>query len=546
MHRVLALSLVALATCRPALAAAAPRDAKAIAKIDEAINKHYIATKFDQAEAQLLGVIAACKGQCSASVLAKAWMYVGVVRGGGKNNQKGAREAFTNAVASDPKVKLDDVIATPQTKKTFAAARRAMRGATTTGGVEPTTTADPPTESGTDAMDCSPRLEEVQTRRPIPVWCKADQRLKLELRYKSGGGDWKRASMKLREGVYRATIPCDAVQKKGTLRFYVRAKDENGDPAPGFAKKGTPVKIRIVGATDEEPPTFPDKDPPKRCSRSDADEAASCESTDDCETGQSCEDGECLAKQQKKKKRGVARRSWFGLHYAHDFALTGGSEVCSSESRQNSGFACFYKDSSSQYDFRPHPSYSNDIKGGLAPATFRALISFDQLVGENFSAGVRLGYAFGGGPPSGKTQEVKFMPFHLEARASYWFGDAPFATWDVRPYVGLGGGLAQVDAKLPVTVGDCGGTPGGSPSTPKDKFPRDTAYYLDCREGKTAPIPLELDVYKKLGKGFVGLHGGVLFAVTKESGLKLELSVMQMLPTSGQVLEPSLGYVFGL
>ena len=219
--------------------------------------------------------------------------------------------------------------------------------------------------------------------------------------------------------------------------------------------------------------------------------------------------------------------------------------MCSRDSQKNEGFACFYQDSETQYEFMPHPNYSNDIKGGLAPATFRALISFDYLLGQNFTTGVRVGYAFGGGPPSGAKKEAKFLPFHAEVRASYWFGDAPFASDGFRPYVGLGGGAAQVDAKLPVTVGDCAGTPGGPPSSPSDDFPKDTAYYVNCRQGSAKPVPLQLDVYKRLGQGFIGIHGGLMYAVTVESGVKLELSVMQMLPTSGQVLEPSLGYVFG-
>ena len=37
-----------------------------------------------------------------------------------------------------------------------------------------------------------------------------------------------------------------------------------------------------------------------------------------------------------------------------------------------------------------------------------------------------------------------------------------------------------------------------------------------------------------------------MYAFTKNSGLQLNVNFMFMLPTSGQVIEPSLGYVFGL
>src|SRR5688572_13071175 len=108
------LSLVAL----PAQAQFT-RDAAATKKIDEAINNHYVATDFEKAEGVLLGTINACGDKCSPAVFAKAWMYVGIVRGSGRNNQAGAKEAFQKAHAADPNVKLDMVLATPETQATF-------------------------------------------------------------------------------------------------------------------------------------------------------------------------------------------------------------------------------------------------------------------------------------------------------------------------------------------------------------------------------------------------------------------------------------------
>src|SRR5262245_31173933 len=95
------------------------RDAAANKKIDEAINQHYVATDFEKAEGVLLGTINACADKCSPQVYGKAWMYVGIVRGSGRNNQAGAKEAFQKAVAADPNVKLDMVLATPETQATF-------------------------------------------------------------------------------------------------------------------------------------------------------------------------------------------------------------------------------------------------------------------------------------------------------------------------------------------------------------------------------------------------------------------------------------------
>src|SRR3954469_18453664 len=80
-------------------ASAAPRDKAAQKKIEEAIYTNFLNTDFDGAEGLLLGTIRACEDKCSPSLVAKAWMYVGVIRGSGRNDLPGAQEAFTTAIS---------------------------------------------------------------------------------------------------------------------------------------------------------------------------------------------------------------------------------------------------------------------------------------------------------------------------------------------------------------------------------------------------------------------------------------------------------------
>src|SRR5947207_2422115 len=80
-----------------ALAVAAPRDKAAQKKIEEAIYTNFLNTDFDGAEGLLLGTIRACEDKCSPALVAKAWMYVGVIRGSGRNDLAGAQDAFTTA-----------------------------------------------------------------------------------------------------------------------------------------------------------------------------------------------------------------------------------------------------------------------------------------------------------------------------------------------------------------------------------------------------------------------------------------------------------------
>lgn len=588
MHRrpllkLLSAAIVALAA---ATASGAPRDAAATKKIDEAINTHYLATEFDKAEATLTGTINACGDKCSPGIIAKAWMYVGIVRGSGKNDLKGAKDAFQKAIAADAKVALDDALATPETKKVFAEVQSG--GGTPPSGTggeggeggeggKPSGKKPPKGEDAAGEMDCVPKLTEVQTRRPIPISCTTEEEAtKAELKYKEFGGEqWKTVKMSKKGDAFQAEIPCSATQLAGTLRFYIRAQDASGETVDTHGSKSKPVEVSIVAQTDQEAPAYPDKDAPARCAEQEECPpdfpgckkggggtkgwGSSCGSSDECQSGLSCVNGSCEQGQtcdvdadcpsgakcsggkcDSSGPSGPFKKNWLGVHAAYDLAIVGGSDVCSQNSQDKEGFACFYKGTEDQYRFDPQPGVANKISTGVAPATARVMLSFDRVLSSNITVGARVGYAFNGGPPAGKNKDVKFLPYHAELRVQYWLGKDVFAKKGLRPYVGAEGGLAQIDAKLPVTVRDCAN--GNKTST------GDPTFYNACKAGQPGAqgAPLDLDAYKKLGQSFIGLNGGAMYALSPNGGFLLNLNLMQMLPTSGQVIEPSIGYVMGL
>ena len=140
--------------------------------------------------------------------------------------------------------------------------------------------------------------------------------------------------------------------------------------------------------------------------------------------------------------------------------------------------------------------------------------------------------------PTGK---INFLPFHIEGRLSYWIGHGALGKKGVRPYVFAGGGMAQVDAKVAVTVSDCSSPMlnGQPPMSPQ------------CEQGSTTINPSSLqqrkiDAWKKLGQGFAEIGGGIVYAFKEQIGVQANLNLMYMLGSSGPVLEPSLGVVYGL
>ncbi len=594
MYRRLSLRLLCLLlTLALPASAQFTRDNAANKKIDEAINEHYLATDFDKAEGVLTGTVTACGDKCSPQVIARAWMYVGIVRGSGKNDQAGAREAFQKAIATDPEVKLDTALATPDTQKTFDGVGGASGSATTP---EPTPAPPAPAggeEEGPGGMRCTPDAMEIETRRPIPVECQTDEEAAtVELRYKPFGGDWKTVKMTKVGDAFRGEVPCDETKTAGDLKVYARAKDAAGETTDNWGSKNSPINYTLGESVQAEPPAFPGEAAPARCAdsaecppdfpgcgdgkaRGDVDwggpcenstqckrgllcesgvceTAPSCDVDSDCSTGK-CTDGKCDVGDDDGASSGPYKKNWFGLHYGIDIAVIGGSNVCG----DGGGYECYTAGSRSEpYGGPPYPGTGIDT--GTAMGTHRIMLSYDRAFTANIMGGVRLGWALFGGPPAitsfgreddpttaedesldpSDDKKISFLPVHAEARFSYWFGRGALGKKGLRPYVFLGGGLAQVDAKVPVTVYDCHGHPTGQ----------------NCVDGVEPPagpdestLPQKkLDAWKKLGQGFVTAGGGLVYAFTGNLGVQANFNFMYMLGSSGPVLEPSLGFVYGL
>jgi hypothetical protein len=112
------------ATADSKATASKPKDEATTQEIDRAVNDLYLDQKKPkEAEKELIGIIESCGNDCSPAVKARGWMYLGIVRGGGADDQAGARDAFERAVREDPKIRLDEALATPPTLQTFESVR---------------------------------------------------------------------------------------------------------------------------------------------------------------------------------------------------------------------------------------------------------------------------------------------------------------------------------------------------------------------------------------------------------------------------------------
>jgi hypothetical protein len=542
-QKVRALLLLLGLVVASSIALAAPRDKAAQKKIEEAIYTDFLNTDFDGAEGLLLGTIRACEDKCSPGLVAKAWMYVGVIRGSGRNDISGASEAFTTAIGIDPSVALDNEIATDPVKAAFAKVKA--------GGAAPAATAStPPAAAGGGSFTCAPAPTELQTRRPFPLQCEADDKVAaVQLHFKSASGGWQSVKMELHEGSFRGMIPCSATQGAGSLSYYAEGLNSDGDAVAQYGSDDAPKSVDVVAETTADPATYPDEQPPARCAIGEGGTApplsggacggldAACGADDCCEEGLACNEGVCEQESGKKKKSGDYPKNWVGLHFGFDVASLSSPGACTANARKSDNFVCF--DGSKTFAGTVSNGAPGKIDGGFTFATMRVMASYERLIGA-FGLEGRLGFAFNGGKtPSGGSA---FLPVHVEARAKWWLrGTAAFSKPGFRPWLHVGGGIAQVDAKVNVDVVDC--TPAADPKIMQlgECIAAGNPHDARSFHGQIQ----SLQATKQLGQAFATVGGGVMYAVAKNHGAVLNLNLMVPFPSAGFVVEPSIGYVYG-
>lgn len=531
-------------------ALAAPKDKEAIKLHDQAMDEDYLSVEFDKAEEKLTKAIDLCgEKDCSKEVLGKLFIARATVLGVGKQNIDGAKEDLVKALAANPNAKLLEGLTTPELEAAYAEAK----GSAGTGGdeVEP----DEPTPAAAGDFSHTPP-EEQEIHHPVPVFAEVPEEFgaeKVILRYKPFGGvKWVTLELKKIDGGFGGEIPCRDVTTTGELRYYLIAADAEDTPMAVAGSAKSPFKVQIVNQLSGDPPSLPGKSPPQRCAakedcppglpgcpdasgRGDKGWGASCEETQECESGLICLNGAC---EEGEEDGGDGKKSdkiglLVNLTGALDIALVGGQEnVCSPES--NDAYACFVTSTGEQFYGNPADvAGSNGISGGLGIGGARVMLGADYMLLRDVGLGLgaRVGFAFGGSPSSdttppegsGHSQAKSFLPLHAEGRASFFFpGGGHFETGGIKGHGFLGGGVAQVNASVPVKVCDQAKTEG------------DTG---GCSEGRLENV----DAYQITGLNFIGFGGGASYMITDLVGVTGEVKFMVMLPTTGFVISPTIG-----
>ena len=545
------------------VASAAPKDAAA-RKIDQdAMNNDFLMADFPKAEENLKKAVDACGASgCSPNVKAQILVHLGIVQVN-QGNTSAAEQSFTQAIQLDGAVRPEKDFTTPDIEKVFEAAKSSAGSSGGSGGGDTATPPGPGPEDGGEVQH--DKVVEQMVNTPVPIWVTVPEGMpigKVLVRYKPFGGAWKKLNLQKKRGGWGGNIPCNDVTTTGDLKYYISVLDNAGDPITSLGSLNKPYVTKVKNQLDGDPPALPHEPPPARCAapedcppglpgcpaagaRGDKGWGASCEQTKECQAGLICKNGSCEEGEEEGATDGPAgphKKNWVSLTLSPDLAFVSGNDVCGRDSQANKGYACFIKDSQfgaagQQYHGDPVASGNgNAIGGGLALSTVRAMLGYDRTFGSNIQLGARAGWAFNGGPQPDKGNA--FFPFHLEARVSYWFGKDPFSRVGIRPYGFLGGGMAQVDTKVDVSVREntCDNT--ADPNGCAVRDPQGNVVQVN-------PQMQTVEAWRKSGQSFVGVGGGVMYAITPNLGIVGDVKVSYMFPTSGIVLSPELTGVMG-
>lgn len=207
--------------------------------------------------------------------------------------------------------------------------------------------------------------------------------------------------------------------------------------------------------------------------------------------------------------------NWVSLSIQQDFVFhSQTSNACSS----GSPYRCY--DANGQYVTNTPDAFqagSNQVSsGGAILATTRVLAGYDRVLTDNITVGARLGSVIRG-KALRLTTDSPFLFFHGEARASYWFGDRPFANKGFRPYAFLSGGFGEADGKITV----------------------------DLIYASNTSAVYKVAAWKRSGKTFVGPGIGLQWAMDKKGGPLAELRFLQFMGPSVPVIAIDVGYAIG-
>lgn len=555
-------------------AQAAPTNDEALSQIDAAINTHYASAALDKAEQALMGIIESCGQICAVTVTSRAWMYIGIVRGSGRDDLSGAASAFGKAKSLDPSIALDELFATDLVKGVFEQTRAEEQLPL----MNDMRNRAEQSEAVSEIL-CSLTVSEVETERPIPISCQAPPSSKVVLSYKHESSNrWIDVQLSKRRGAWVGGIPCDKTRDLGVLAYRIHSLDSSGETLNELGSLEDPLEVNLVDRTDVEPPSLPGQPAPESCRPKEevpttagpalGSYGDSCKTGAECQGGLACSDGQCVADMSCSSdaecpsgscESGMcvisesdcegtdcssdrSSKNWIGIQAGIDFSMVSGTGVCGREA--DTTFSCY--EEGEFYQGVPNNNFAGDISSGFRTATSRVMLSYERGLGDYVSLEARAGFAFNGGPTAPDQPEgdgSTFLPYHAEGRLKVYitpvFSDNGRGLLGATAFFTAGGGLAQVDPQVTVPVAEC--APADRP-----EFPGISEEQNNCRNSQNRGTAIkELNAVQRQGQGFITAGLGFRYGFTRNVAALVNVNSMILVPSSGVTISPSIGILAG-
>lgn len=374
------------------------------------------------------------------------------------------------------------------------------------------------------------RRAEQGILRPVPLSVELPADLALRARrvlvhYRLWGNpDWTTIELRRNGPKHEGAIPCLEVSTvTGDLRYYVRVHDVEGRVIATAGSLAKPFVVTIrhetaLAAEGKAAPRAAKCPDPADCPRglpgcpSEQVVRIQCTSDSDCVNGMTCGyDGYC--------ERTTRRRSWFSIALSQDASVISTTGACSTYPQENGGYACYRADGE---QYNGNPVLTNEPPA-FGPGQTRFAVGFERLVHTDVSLGLRAAVALGNWGPTPRNG-TPFFPLVIAARATYWFGDDPFARGGFRPYAFITGGGGMFDLHVRGRIRE-------DPTRPALQGGND--------------LEQTADIWKRAGDGFAGAGAGLSYGFTPGTAVFVELSALQVFPFGAVVFMPTAGVLLG-
>ncbi len=433
----------------------------------------FLALKYDKAIARLSHAIAACgKSRCTEKTHAELLRDRGTMLLA-KGSKQRASADFIAALKIAPTLELNPDYATRASRAAWSEARQSVIGLT----------------QPTGDFTHTPAPEQ-QVHTPLPVYVEdlGENLARVIVRYRGEGmGEFRTAKLKPLGKGWGGEIPCAAVET-GMMRYYILGYDRRGEPVANTGNVHHPFMVPIRENISSPSPHLPHRPAPEQCE--DCNEhpescgrkeesrggiGAVCDVDAQCESG-ACRDDRCVASAPAQSGGTTYARWWFGVATSMDLVGAGASgDVCKLDANaapvNGDGYYCTNPDGT-DFPTRDSPDQNATLGagdagqagGGLFGGNVRVMASFDYALNANFLVGARLGWAVTSYPGQAASKDGRELPvpIHVEARATFVFGEAALADLGFAPVIFGAAGVSNFDAGQTVMVTQSG-IPGQQP-----------------------------------------------------------------------------------